>query len=171
MICVHGPPTGTRSRGTFVTPGADGLPDTGDPEADREAQRWRQGETWRAVRDYAPYDPSFETPDEGGINGPPDRALIRTRVKASRPQLAVSKPAQSLLEPELGRAPICAAGHGRPRPSVDLSQLTGSPLLKHRSLARDPWSLSSLRCAFECSVEAQHRSTASAAKLCSGLFA
>jgi hypothetical protein len=41
---------------------------------------------------YVPYDPSFETPDEGGINGPPDRGSIRARVKPSRVQLAVSKP-------------------------------------------------------------------------------
>ena len=38
---------------------------------------------------YVPYDPSFETPDEGGINGPPDRRSIRARVKPSGVQLAV----------------------------------------------------------------------------------
>jgi hypothetical protein len=30
---------------------ADELPDTGDPEADREARRWPQGKAQRAVGD------------------------------------------------------------------------------------------------------------------------
>jgi hypothetical protein len=39
-------PEGDRLSGAFPRNlGADELPDTGDPEADREAQRWRQGET------------------------------------------------------------------------------------------------------------------------------
>jgi hypothetical protein len=38
-----------------------------------------------------------------------DRDSIRTRVKPGRVQLAVSKPAQSLLERQLERSPIRAA--------------------------------------------------------------
>jgi hypothetical protein len=53
----------------------------------------RLGKAQQAVGDLRPYDPSFETPDEGGINGPPARGLIRVRVKPSRVQLAVSKAA------------------------------------------------------------------------------
>ena len=45
---------------------------------------------------YVPYDPSFEAPDEGCINGPPARGSISVRVKPSRVQLAVSKPAHPL---------------------------------------------------------------------------
>jgi hypothetical protein len=41
------------------------------------------------------YDLSFETPDEGGINGPPDRGSIRARAKPSGVQLAV--PSQRIL--------------------------------------------------------------------------
>jgi hypothetical protein len=50
----------------------------------------------RAVGASRSYDPSFETPDEGGVNGPPNRGSIRARVKPSRVQLAVSKPAHPL---------------------------------------------------------------------------
>jgi hypothetical protein len=53
-------------------------------------------ESQRAMRDYVPYDPSFETPDEGGINGPPEKGSIRARVKPNRVQLAVYEPAQPL---------------------------------------------------------------------------
>jgi len=35
------------------------------------------------------YDPFFETPDEGGMNGPPGRGSIHARVKPSGVQLAV----------------------------------------------------------------------------------
>jgi len=40
-------------------------------QADQEVQQWRLGEAQGPVgATYVPYDPSVETPDEGGTNGP-----------------------------------------------------------------------------------------------------
>lgn len=52
------PPAGPRSRGNVIHLEAAGLPNTGDPKADQQAER--------ALGDLVPYDPSLETPDEGG---------------------------------------------------------------------------------------------------------
>jgi hypothetical protein len=56
---------------------------------------------------YVPYDPSF-APMRVALTDA-DRDSIRTRVKPSLVQLAVSKPAQSLLERQLERSSIRAA--------------------------------------------------------------
>jgi hypothetical protein len=76
------------------------------------------------------YDPSFETPDEGGINGPPHRGSIRARVKPSRLQLAVSIP-RSLLELQLRpqRCDLPAARDGLPTCGWSI-QLIGCVTLK-----------------------------------------
>ena len=76
---------------------ADELPDSGDPEADREAQRLAAGKPSGRWVTYVPYDPSFEMPDEGGPNERLTGDSIPRRVTPSRVQLAVSKPAQSSL--------------------------------------------------------------------------
>ena len=78
----------------------------------------RLGNAQQAVGDLRPYDPSFETPDEGGINGPPARGSIRVRVKPSRVQLAVSKPA---------RPPRSAAQAAALRSAPDLPRRAAGP--------------------------------------------
>jgi hypothetical protein len=109
---------------------------------------------------YVPYDTSFETPDEGGINGPPDRDSIRARVKPSRVQLAFLSQ-RSLLEVQLRpqRCDLCRAQ--RARPASGSCQLIGRATLKASVSSRaTTWSWSSLRCALNArlrySIAAQH---------------
>ena len=80
----------------------------------RKAERRARGDAQPVQVAYVPYDPSFEMPAEGGPNERLTGDSIPRRVRPSRVQLAVFKPAQSFLfEPRLVRGLISAARHER----------------------------------------------------------
>ena len=125
---------------------ADELPNSGDPQGIGSQRRARGTPTRRQVT-YVPYDPSFEMPAEGGPNERLTGDSIPGESRPAEYSWPCFKPAQSsLFEPRLVRAPISAARHERTDlwRSISIKRL---PQRKHQSLARDPWSCSSLRCA------------------------
>jgi hypothetical protein len=58
---------------------ADEQANSGDPQGTRKPSSDAKGEAQWAVVTYVPYDPSFETPDEGGPSGRLTGASIPTR--------------------------------------------------------------------------------------------
>jgi hypothetical protein len=96
VVFRKGPSAGTRSSGTFVTPGTDELPNTvihGGPVA----QRWDKGEAQRAVGDLVPYDPSYETPDVGALTDAQQRTESLRDSSPAKYNLPFLSLAQSLL--------------------------------------------------------------------------
>ena len=121
----------------------------GRPVDDQEVQQWRLGDVQLPVRaTYVPYDPSVETPDEDGANG---RLRGIQSVGESSPaecRLPFLSPAESL------------------RPDLRLIHVNCPVATFEASVSsRRPPGDGQAQMRLECSVEAQHRGTTSAANI------